>query len=30
MIDRLIDADLEEGERRITLEQAGGGWKVAA
>ena len=30
MIDRLIDVDLEEGEGRITLEQASGGWKVAA
>jgi putative transcriptional regulator len=30
MIDRLIDADLEEGEGRITLEQDRGGWKVAA
>ena len=29
MIERLIDADPEE-EGRITLEQAGGGWKVAA
>ena len=30
MIDRLIDADLAEGEGRMTLDQADNGWKVAA
>ena len=30
MIERLADSDVEETEARITLEQDGGGWKLAA
>ncbi len=30
MIERLVDSDLDEGDARITLEQDGRGWKVAA
>ena len=30
MIERLVDCDLDEGDARITLEQDGRGWKLAA
>ncbi len=30
MIERLVDADLEDGEVRITMQQGDGGWKLAA
>ena len=30
MIERLVDADVEEAEGRLTLRQVAGGWKLAA
>jgi putative transcriptional regulator len=30
MIERLVDSDVEDAEVRLTLEQDGGGWKLAA
>ena len=30
MIERLVDADLEDHEVRITMQQGNGGWKLAA
>ncbi len=30
MIERLVDSDIEVADARLTLEQDGGGWKLAA